>query len=130
MGARFEGEVQRGLGVGRLVMSDPVLAARQAHHFTAFGPVPGTLYVRLAEPFDPDLFTGTVTSAELGGEIEDHRYAPVRIDGSIPGFVTQTLDPGGDFGANVVELIADRHLRTALGLGDGDRIAFELETPA
>lgn len=26
----------------------------------------------------------------------------------------------------VVELIADRHLRTALGLADGDRIAFEL----
>jgi CTP-dependent riboflavin kinase len=26
-----------------------------------------------------------------------------------------------------VELIADRHLRTTLGLADGDRISFELE---
>ena len=35
--------------------------------------------------------------------------------------------PGGDFPARVVELIADRHLRTALGLADGDTIAFELD---
>jgi CTP-dependent riboflavin kinase len=44
--------------------------------------------------------------------------------------VTQTLNPGGDFPAEVVELIADRHLRTTLGLADGDRISFELDVPA
>ena len=127
MGLRFEGLVRPGYGIGAQIMSDPVLAARQAHHFTTFRPVPGTLNVLLPEPFDPTQFTGLVTAFELGGGmIEDHPYAPVLIEGSIPGFVTQTLNPGGDFPAEVVELIADRHLRTALGLADGDRISFEL----
>jgi CTP-dependent riboflavin kinase len=127
MGRRFEGTVQPGYGVGSQVMADPVLAARQAHHFRTFKPVPGTLNVRLAEPFDVSLLTGTVTAWELGGYTEDHYYRPIRIEGSIPGFVVQTANPGGDFPARVVELIADRHLRTALGLSDGDAIAFELD---
>ena len=38
MGQRFEGVVRPGRGVGAQLMSDPVLAARQAHHFTTFGP--------------------------------------------------------------------------------------------
>jgi len=109
-------------------MSDPELAARQAHHFTTFQPVPGTLNVLLPEPFDPTHFTGLVSASELGGgAIEAHPYAAVRIAGFIPGFVTQTLHPGGDFPAEVVELIADRNLRTALRLRDGDSISFELE---
>jgi CTP-dependent riboflavin kinase len=127
MGRRFEGTVQAGYGVGSQVMADPVLAARQAHHFRTFKPVPGTLNVRLAERFDTALFTGTVTEWELGGYTEDHHYRPVRIEGSIPGLVVQTANPGGDFPARVVELIADRHLRTALGLSDGHTIAFELD---
>jgi CTP-dependent riboflavin kinase len=130
MAQRFEGVVRAGYGVGAKLMSDPVLAARQAHHFTTFQPVPGTLNVLLPEPFDDAMFTGTVTSEELGGVTEDHRYAPIRIEGSIPGLVVQTMSPGGDFPRHLVELIADRHLRTALGLSDGDPIAFELEGPA
>ena len=129
MRLRFEGVVRAGYGLGAQIMSDPVLAARQAHHFTTFKPVPGTLNVLLPQPFDARHFTGLVSASELGdGMIEDHPYAPVVIEGYIPGFVTQTLNPGGDdFPAEVVELIADRHLRTTLGLADGDRISFELE---
>ena len=81
----------------------------------------------LSEPFDPAVFTGTITSAELGGVTEDHRYAPIRIEGTIPGYVVQTLSPSGEFSTQIVELVADRHLRSTLGLADGDRIAFELE---
>ena len=131
MGRRFEGVVRPGLGIAVRLMSDPVLAARQAHHFTTFQPVPGTLNVLLPEPFDAAQFTGLVRASELGGGmIEDHPYAPILIEGHIPGFVTQTLNPGGDFPAEVVELIADRNLRAALRLADGDPIAFELELPA
>ena len=128
MGRRFEGEVQPGYGFGAQVMGDPILAARQRHHYTHFQPVPGTLNVRLPHPFDTSLFTGRVTAGELGGIAEDHPYAPILIDGTIPGFVLQTLNPGGDFPAEVVELVADRHLRTALGLADGDRISFEIDS--
>jgi CTP-dependent riboflavin kinase len=127
VGTRFEGIVRAGLGYGARIMSDPVLAARQAHHFTTFQPVPGTLNILLPEPFDPARFTGVVSAFELGGMVEDHPYAPILIEGSIPGFVTQTLNPGGDFPAEVVELIADRHLRSVLGLADGDTISFELQ---
>ena len=127
MGRRFAGRVQPGYGLGAPLMSDPVLAERQRHHFTRFVPVPGTLNLRLPEPFDPRLFTKLVTAWELGEVAEDHPYAPIRIAGVIPGFVTQTLHPGGDFPAEVVELIADRHLRSALGLADGDLVEFELD---
>lgn len=126
MGRRFVGVVQAGYGVGAKVMSDPELAARQAHHFTDFTPIPGTLNLRLPEPFDVGLFTGRITSWELGGMAEDHPYAPALIEGSIPGLVVQTLNPGGDFPAEVVELIADRHLRITLRLADGDPLSFEL----
>jgi CTP-dependent riboflavin kinase len=88
--------------------------------------VPGTLNVLLAAPFDASLFTSRITSQELGGYAEDHRYARVLIEGSIPGFVVQTLNPHDLEPPELVELIADRHLRTALGLSDGDRIEFEL----
>jgi CTP-dependent riboflavin kinase len=131
VGRRFEGVVRPGLGIAVRIMSDPVLAARQAHHFTTFQPVPGTLNVLLPEPFDAAQFTGLVRASELGGGmIEDHPYAAILIEGHIPGFVTQTLNPAGNFPAEVVELIADRNLRTALRLADGDAIAFELEAPA
>ena len=131
MGLRFEGIVRAGYGLGAKIMLDPVLAARQARHFTTFQPVPGTLNLLLPEPFDPAHFTRLVTASDLGGGmIEDHPYAPILIEGYIPGFVTQTLNPGGDFPAEVVELIADRHLRTTLGLADGDTISFELDVPA
>lgn len=126
MGQRFEGVVQGGYGVGAQVMSDPVLMARMAHHFTSFRPVPGTLNVLLPQPFDPKLFTGRLTREELGGHIEDHPCAPVLIEGTIPGLVCQTLNPRGDQPPELVELIADRHLRTALRLTDGSRISFEL----
>ena len=127
MNRRFQGVVQSGYGVGAQVMADPELWARMAHHFATFSPVPGTLNVRLPERFDPALFTGRVTAWELGDiGIEDHPYASVLIEGSIPGLVVQTSTPGDDFPAEVVELIADRHLRTSLGLRDGDTIAFEL----
>lgn len=75
MGRRYEGVVQGGYGVGVQVMSDRVLIATMAHHFSTFRPVPGTLNVLLP----------------------------------------------------LVELIADRHLRTALGLTDGARVTFELK---
>lgn len=68
----------------------------------------------------------SITSEELGGHIEDHPYAPVVIEGTIPGLIIQTLNPTGDQPPELVELIADRRLRTTLGLADGARVAFEL----
>jgi CTP-dependent riboflavin kinase len=126
VGLRFEGVVQPGYGVGAVVMADPELRARQAHHFQGFVPVPGTLNLLLSEPFDADLFTSRLTSWELGDQAEDHRYAPCRIEGDIPGLVCQTLHPKGREPPELVELIADRHLRTSLKLHDGDRICFGL----
>ena len=129
MGQRFEGTVRPGYGVGSQVMADRVLAARQSHHFKSFTPVPGTLNVLLPEPFDRPILTGTVTAGELGDFGEDHDYRAVRIEGSIPGLVVQTANPGGDVPARIVELVADRHLGTALAPSDGDPIAFEIDEP-
>lgn len=125
MTRRFTGTVQAGYGVGAAVMSDPAFIARVAHHFT-FTPIPGTLNVLLPAPFDPALFTSRFTRDEFGGDIEDHLYAPCLIEGAIPGLVLQTLHPHGRQPAELVELIADRHLRRSLGLVDGSPIGFEL----
>ena len=129
MGRRFSGRIQGGFGAGSQIMSDPVLMARMSHHFTRFQPVPGTLNVLLPEPFDQRLFTSRLTSAELGGYAEDHLYAHALIEGSIPGIVAQTLHPEGRQPPELVELIADRHLRTALQLDEGGVISFELIGP-
>lgn len=59
-------------------------------------------------------------------QAEDHRYAPCRVEGDIPGLACQTLHPKAREPPEPVELIADRHLRTSLKLHDGDRICFEL----
>jgi CTP-dependent riboflavin kinase len=95
--------------------------------------VPGTLNVRLPQPFDGTL-TGYLTEDDLGGNVwRDHasnrqgiRWGAVRIAGHSRGVVFQGDEP--EYPPAQVEMLSQHHLRTMLGLHDGDMLVFTLLT--
>jgi len=130
----YRGRVKTGRGAGASEMSAPGdLAGFQ--RLTGLSVIPGTLNIDLTEPFDLTLLN-YVAFAELGWE-----FAPatqgIKYDGEIgmyygraliadkyPAciiFFTWVTDPNTD-----AELISPHHLRSALGLRDGDMIEFTL----
>jgi CTP-dependent riboflavin kinase len=95
--------------------------------------VPGTLNVRLPQPFD-GLLPWYFTADELGGDVwRDHapnrtgiRCGEVRIAGRYRGIVFQGDEP--EYPPAQVEILSDHHLRATLGLRDGDMLEFTLLT--
>jgi CTP-dependent riboflavin kinase len=91
--------------------------------------IPGTLNVRLPQPFD-GLLPWYVTEAELGGHVwQDHaphrtgiRCGEVLIAGRYRGMVFQGDEP--EYPPEQVEIMSDHHLRDTLGLHDGDTLEF------
>jgi CTP-dependent riboflavin kinase len=98
--------------------------------------IPGTLNMRLTEPFDLSLlkylrfsdvgweFDPATQGIDFDGEIGVY-YGPVTIANKHPGcilFFTWT----GDVHTRG-ELVSPHHLRTLLGLNDGDTVEFTLE---
>jgi len=111
-------------------MANPaVLQAAQC--LTDLTLVPGTLNVRLPLPFD-GLLPWYLTEAELGGHVwRDHaphrtgiRCGEVLIAGRYRGRVFQGDEP--EYPPTQVEIMSDHHLRTTLGLHDGDTLEFSL----
>ena len=99
--------------------------------------IPGTLNIYLDRPFDLSLL-GYASFADMGvpeidlralgldfdGEQGAH-YERVTIAGKYPGclvFLTWVTDLTGD-----AELVSPHHLRSTLGLQDGDPIEFTLD---
>jgi CTP-dependent riboflavin kinase len=70
----------------------------------------------------------------LGGHVwrdhaphrQDMRFGEVLITGRYRGIVFQGDEP--EYPPTQVEILSDHHLRTALGLRDGDMLAFTLVT--
>jgi CTP-dependent riboflavin kinase len=131
-GKTYRGIVVPGRGFGAQRMAHPaVLQAAQS--LTALILVPGTLNVRLPQPFDGTL-TGYLTEDDLGGAVwRDHaphrqgiRFGEVLIAGQYRGIIFQGDEP--EYPPEQVEILSDHHLRTTLGLHDGDMLAFTLLT--
>ena len=131
-GKTFRGVIVVGRGFGAQRMANPAL--RQAlKRFTDLILVPGTLNVRLPQPFDGTL-TGYLTEDDLGGAVwRDHaphrqgiRYGEVLIAGQYRGIVFQGDEP--EYPPEQVEILSDQHLRATLGLRDGDMLEFTLLT--
>ena len=97
--------------------------------------VPGTLNLRLTQPFDVPLtnylsFTESgieINFAELGidydGEAGVH-FGRIVIADRYPGFVI--CPTWVEYPSNSVELVSNYHLRSTLGLQDGDTVEFTL----
>jgi len=113
-------------------MANPTVL-QAAQRLTALTLVPGTLNVRLPQPFD-GLLPWYLTEADLGGNVwRDHapnrtgiRWGGVLIAGRYRGIVFQGDEP--EYPPAQVEIMSDHHLRTTLGLHDGDALEFSLIT--
>ena len=131
-GKNYRGIVVPGRGFGAQRMANPTVL-HAAHRLTALTLVPGTLNVRLPQPFD-GLLPGYFTEDDLGGNVwRDHapnrtgiRCGEVLIAGRYRGIVFQSDEP--EFPPAQVEIMSDHHLRTTLGLHDGDALEFSLIT--
>jgi CTP-dependent riboflavin kinase len=111
-------------------MANPTVL-HAAHRVTDLILIPGTLNVRLPQPFD-GLLPWYFTEADLGGTVwRDHapnrtgiRCSEVLIAGRYRGVVFQGDEP--EYPPAQVEIMSDHHLRAALGLQDGDVLTFSL----
>jgi CTP-dependent riboflavin kinase len=131
-GNSFTGIVVSGRGFAAQRMAQPALL-QALQRFTALNLVPGTLNVRLPQPFDGTLTT-YLTEDDLGGSVwKDH--APHRqgircgeglIAGQYRGILFQGDEP--EYPPQQVEILSEQHLRTTLGLRDGDRLEFTVLT--
>ena len=131
-GKTYRGIVVPGRGFGAQRMANPsVLQAAQ--RLTALTLVPGTLNVRLPQPFD-GLLPWYFTEEHLGGHVwRDHapnrtgiRCGEVLIAGRYRGIVFQGDEP--EYPPAQVEIMSGHHLRATLGLRDGDMLEFTLLT--
>jgi len=130
----FPGIVQSGRGLGGSLMSAPnILESLQ--QLVGCRIVPGTLNLRLTRPFDVPL-ANHLTFAELGVEYNfaeaglefngapGFHFGRVVIAGRYNGWIVCLTDVGHP--PTSIELISDYHLRSTLGLQDGDTIEFTL----
>ena len=131
-GKDFRGIVVPGRGFGAPRMANPAVL-EAAQRLTALTLVPGTLNVRLPQPFD-GLLPLYLTEDDLGGYVwRDHapnrtgiRCGEVLIAGRYRGIVFQGDEP--EYPPAQVEIMSDHHLRATLGLRDDDMLEFTLLT--
>ena len=125
-GKDFRGIVVPGRGFGAPRMANPAVL-QAAQRLTALTLVPGTLNVRLPQPFD-GLLPLYLTEDDLGGHVwRDHSpNREVLIAGRYRGIVFQGDEP--EYPPAQVEIMSDHHLRATLGLRDGDMLEFTLLT--
>jgi len=124
---RLRGKVASGLGVGRYYISREGYR-RQFSERLGLDPIPGTLNLKLDEPF----FLDPVGSIRIDGFLDEGRTfgacicRPVRI-GGIRGAIVRPERTS--YSATLLELVAPVNLREALGLSDGDEVEVVLEGP-
>jgi CTP-dependent riboflavin kinase len=98
-----------------------------------FPVVPGTLNVRLPRPLERGPSWRHVASDEIASDWQERTdqsgyfLAPVTVAGRYRGLAFQAVEPGGrGYPSDQIELFCEAHLRTELGLGDGDPIEIRL----
>lgn len=128
----LSGIVQPGRGLGADLMSEPAVK-KNVEQITGFPVVPGTLNVRLPGPLERGSGWRYVPAAEIAADWEartaqsGYFVALVTVAGRYRGLAFQAVE-AGEFGypTDQIELFCEIHLRSELGLGDGDAIAVRL----
>ncbi len=121
----LEGVVMAGLGEGRYYLSRPGYT-RQFMASLGFCPYPGTLNVKLNEPFDPPSQQAIRIAGfeEAGRTFGKCSCFKIRING-IQGAIV--LPEKSSHRPDVVEIIAPFNLRELLCLQDGDEVELVLQ---
>lgn len=121
----LEGRVTTGFGVAQDHLAPIAALLLERTGLPAL--VPGTLNLRLGAPyrFEPD---AEITHDEYGYERLKLQRCCI---GGLPAVILRpdTHESGNGHGDAYVELLAAVHLRTALGLIDGDRVAVVVGGP-
>src|SRR5215831_10995993 len=123
----LSGIVQPGRGLGAALMADRVVMEK-LEELSGFPVVSGTLNVRLPQSLERGPSWRYVAAAEIAPDWEartgqsGYFIAPVTIAGRLRGLAFQAVELG--YPPDQIELFCEAHLRTTLGLGDGDPIAL------
>lgn len=127
-GDDLSGVVQPGRGLGSELLRDPVVAQR-FEAIAGFVVVPGTLNVRLPVPLAHDARWRYVPAEEIARDWREltgqtgYHLVDVLVAGRYRAVAFQADEPDGlGYPPDQIELLSDTHLRSALGLADGDRI--------
>jgi CTP-dependent riboflavin kinase len=134
----YTGRVKTGLGLGAAEMSRPG-ALEKFERLCGLDLVPGTLNLRLAAPMDLARLK-YVRFADIGWEFDPASQGiPFRGE---TGVYLRRVTVAGRLPACLLifawvtdvhrhaELVSPHHLRTSLGLADGDPVTFTLDEPA
>jgi protein-S-isoprenylcysteine O-methyltransferase Ste14 len=122
----LHGVVVPGRGRGAALLADDRVLDRIEILF-GVRVVPGTLNLRLAAPFDRSGATRYMAASEVSPGWEaatgqaGYHLAPVLVEGRFRGIAFQADEPG--YPEDLVEIMCEVHLRTALGVDDGDPIS-------
>jgi riboflavin kinase, archaea type len=122
---KLKGKIITGLGEGQYYISRDGYR-KQFNLKLGFDPSPGTLNLKLAEPF-PQTETDSI---KIEGFVDDNgtfggcKCYRVMI-GDIKGAIVRPERSNDPF--NLIEVIANVHLRKALNLKDGDELEMILE---
>ena len=125
-GPDLHGVVVAGLGRGAELLAGERVLDRIEQVF-GLRVVPGTLNVRLDAPFDRSLAAPYVAASDIDPGWETatgqsgYHLAPVLVAGRYRGIAFQADEPG--YPEDLVEIMCEVHLRSALGLKDNDPIS-------
>jgi len=120
--------VEPGRGLGAELLQDPLVAER-FEAIAGFAVVPGTLNVRLPGPLARDDRWRYVPAEEITPDWRErtgqtgYHLVDVLVAGRYRAVAFQADEPDGrGYPPDQLEVLSDTHLRSALGLADGDRI--------
>jgi CTP-dependent riboflavin kinase len=128
----LSGTVEPGRGLGSELMREPQVAAR-FEEIAGFPLVPGTLNVRLPGPLVRDGRWRFLPSEKIATDWVERSgqtgyfMATVLVEWAYRALAFQAVEPEGPgYPPDQIELLSETHLRSTLGLADGDPIAFSL----
>jgi CTP-dependent riboflavin kinase len=132
VGDDLSGTVEPGRGLGSELMRDQQVAAR-FEEIAGFPLVLGTLNIRLPGPLVRDRRWRFLSSEEIAPDWTERSgqtgyfLAAVVVEGTHRALAFQAVEPEGPgYPVDQIELLSDTHLRSALGLADGEAITVSL----
>jgi CTP-dependent riboflavin kinase len=132
VGDDLSGTVEPGRGLGSELMRDSHVAVR-FDEIAGFPLVPGTLNVRLPRRLVRDPRWRFLSSEEIAPDWTERSghsgyfLAAVVVEGMHRALAFQAVEPeGSGYPPDQIELLSETHLRSTLGLADGDAITVSL----